>query len=85
MDVEIASRRSRSHYSASSRVSQPATSESEGLLDDQYRLDEIGDEDNGDDHDEPNAASITVPVQLSKKKYVSTSKKKHDDALLSEV
>jgi hypothetical protein len=77
VDVEIASTRSRSRYSASSGVSRPATSESEGALD-RYHLQ---DEDNDDD----DSASIAVPVQLTKKKKISASKGKRNDALESEV
>ena len=81
MDVEIASTRSRF---SSSGVSRPATSESEGFLDQYHLEDEDGNED--DDDDKLNANTKTVPVQLSKKKVnVSTSKKKRDDALNSEV
>jgi hypothetical protein len=78
--VEIASTRSRrsSRYSASSGVSRPATSESEGFVD-QYQLDRDDDEDDGDD--KLNA----VPVKLSKKEDVSASKKKRDIAFKNEV
>jgi hypothetical protein len=79
--VEIASTRSRrsSRYSASSGVSRPATSESEGFLD-QYQLDRDGDEDDGDD--KPNA----VPVKsTSKNENISASKKKRDNAFKNEV
>lgn len=75
MDVEVASTRSR--FSASSGVSRPATSESEGLLD-RYHLENDADEDR--DNHKPNA-SITV---RSKKGKVSAGKKR-DDALNSEV
>jgi hypothetical protein len=78
VDVEIISTRSR--YSASSGVSRPATSESEGLFDDRYYLeDKEGDEDEDEKYDDDE-----VPAQLSNKK-VSASKKKRDDALKSEV
>ena len=70
LDVEVAS--TRSHYSASSGVSRPATSKSEGFLD-RYHLD------NEDDDDEKLNASI------AKKENKLASKKKCDDALKSEV
>ena len=70
LDVEVAS--TESHYSASSGVSRPATSESEGFLD-QYHLD------NEDNDDEKLNASI------AKKENKLASKKKHDDALKSKV
>ena len=70
LDVEVTSTRSR--YSASSGVSRPATSESEGFLD-QYHLD------NEDDDDEKLNASIAM------KENKLASKKKCDDALKSEV
>lgn len=84
MDVEIASSKTRSRRSASSGVSRPATSESEGFQD-RYHLDaEDGDE--ADNDDELNGSiSQAVPVQPTKKKNVAATKKKRDDVLKSEV
>ena len=64
MDVEIASR-----FSASSGVSRPATSESDGLLD-RYHLEKDDDED--DDNDGPNPSK-------------TAGKRKRDVVLKSEV
>ena len=67
LDVEVASTSSR--YSASSGVSQPATSESEGFLD-RYHLDDEDDDDK------------KLNTSIAKKE---NKLKKRDDALKSEV
>lgn len=69
----------KSRFSASSGVSRPATSESEGLFH-QYNLEG---EDAGEDQDD-DIPDASITVQTSKKKG-SVAKKKRDDALKSEV
>lgn len=71
----------KSRYSASSGVSRPATSESEGLIN-QYNLED--DDAGGDQDDDTGKPDASITVQTSKKK-VSAGKKKRDDALKSEV
>lgn len=71
----------KSRYSASSGVSRPATSESEGLIV-RYNLED--DDGGGDQDDETGEPDASITLQTSKKK-VSSGKKKRDDALKSEV
>ena len=75
MDVEVASTRSR--FSASSGVSRPATSESEGLLDRDHL-----ENDSDEDHDNH---KLNASIALKSKKIKVSAGKKRDDALKSEV
>jgi hypothetical protein len=69
----MASTRSRH---ASSGVSRPATSESEGWLDQNPLGDDDSDEEDNDDN---------LNASITKKENISASKKKRDNALKSEV
>lgn len=83
-DVEIASTRSHRsrRYSASSGASRPITSESEGMFDSQYGMNE--DEVDEEDDAEELPARMSVPPRSSKQRN-RVGQSKREAALKSEV